>query len=225
MRDNVNLLTLFPGLELGEEANALLQQNTVENVDLRVKEREVSVVVRSAVWLPLPLQVRAEQAIREAFELRAAHLELRYDPDLLPEMDYADLTGLLAGFYPPAPATLAGCRWEAEGTTLHAHLRGNGLAELKPHLRHAEQWLSDCFGAKIHIELHGGKELTAEELFAETKRIRDEAMESIPAPTLREAGAPAPAKTQNQAADLIFGKPFFHEPVPMPELSLLEPMA
>ena len=219
MNDNVSLLTLFPGLELGEEADALLQQNTVEKVDLRVKEREVSVVVRSEVWLPLPLQARAEQAIRECFELRAVRLEPRYDPALLPEMDPADLTGLLAGFYPPAPAMLAGCRWETEGTTLHVHLRGNGLSELKPHLYRAEGWLSECFGTPVHIELHAGKELSAEELFAETKRIREEAMESIPAPTLQAAGTSAPAKARDQAPDMIFGKPFFQEPVPMSQLN------
>ena len=136
MNETISLLDLFPGLELGDEANALLQQNTVEDVDLRVKEREVSLVVRSRAYLTLPLLARVEQQLRSDYALRRVCLEPRYDAGLLGQMDFADVTGLLAGFYPPAPATLAGCRWEAEGDTLHAYLRGNGLASEKSRKTH-----------------------------------------------------------------------------------------
>ena len=218
MKENVTLLDLFPEADLGE-VNALLQQNIVENVDLRVKEREVAVVLRSEVYLPLPLLAKAEQQICTVYDLRRVTLEPRYEPALLANMDYADVTGLLSGFYPPAPATLAGCRWEAEGATLHVHLRGNGLADLKPHLRHAEEWLSACFGTPIRVELHGGRELTAEELFAETERIRAEAQASCPAAEPAAPAEPA-AKAQPTADGTIFGKPIFQDPIPMRELNV-----
>ena len=119
----------------GEDADERLKQNIVEDVDLRVKEREVTVRIQSAVYLPLKLLARTEQAVREAYALRSVRVEPRYELELLERMDYSDVTGLLSAFYPPAPAVLAGCVWETEGTTLHARLRGNGLAELRPHLR------------------------------------------------------------------------------------------
>ncbi len=219
MKDIVTLLELFPDLDLGEELEALLQQNTVESVDLRVKEREVAVVIRSEVYLPLGLLTRLEQRVRDHYELKTVSVEPRYEAALLKEMDFSDLTGLLTGFYPAAPAILAGCRWEAEENTLHAHLKGNGLSDLKPHLHRAEAWLGECFGTPVRIELHAGKELSAEELFAETKRIREEAMEQAPAPMLRtEASRPA-GKNEAQSSDLIFGKPFSQELTPMRELN------
>ena len=220
MEEKISFLELFPGLELGEEAETLLQQNTVQDVELRVAEREATVLLRSRVYLPLKLLARTEQAVREAYALRSVRVEPRYELDLLERMDYSDVTGLLSAFYPPAPAVLAGCEWETEGTTLHARLRGNGLAELRPHLRRVEAWLSDCFGQPIRLELHAGRELSAEELFAETKRIRSEAMEQAPAPVVSVPSEPKPGKAAPQEAGLIFGKPFFQAPIPMREVQV-----
>ena len=142
MDEQHSLRELFSCLALGEQVEPLLQQNTVVNVDLRVKEREVVVCVRSEAYLPLSVLIRAEQQLREYYELRRVTIEPRYALNLLAHMDFADVTGVLSAYYPPAPAVLAGCRWEVEGSTLRAYLRGNGLADLQPHLRRAEEWLS-----------------------------------------------------------------------------------
>ncbi len=112
MNEKISLLELFSDLYDGEEADSLLKHNIVEDVDLRVKERAISLRVRSEVYLPLGLLSRMEQSIRELYDLKSVSIEARYDLELLERMDFADLTGLLAGFYPPAPAMLAGCRWE-----------------------------------------------------------------------------------------------------------------
>ena len=222
MNDKISLSELLSDLVIGEEEQNLFKQNTVEDVDLRVKEREIRFHLRSRVYLPLSLLLRTERSIQEQYDLSAVSIDPRYDLPLLGQMDYSDLTGLLAAHYPPAPATLAGCRWEAEGTKLHLRLRANGLSELKPHLRHAEQWLSGCFGTKISIEAEAGKELSAEELFAETRRIREEAKEQAPAPELH-GGSPRaadPAQPKPGAEGLIFGKPIYQEPIPMSELNV-----
>ena len=218
MNDKISLLELFPDLYNGE-ADDRLKQNKIEDAELRVKEREIVVQLKSEVYLPLPLLSRVETSVKEQYELNTVSIEPRYDPALLADLDFSDLTGLLTGFYPAAPAILAGCRWEIEDTTVHAWLRGNGVAELRPSLRRAEDWLSACFGVPIRVELHGGKELSAEELFAETKRIRDEARDQAPAPVI-PAEAPRPAgKKEAQSPDMLFGKPFFQEPIPMRELN------
>ena len=219
MEEQLSLRELFSCLALGEQVEPLLQQNRVLNVDLRVKEREVVVCVRSEAYLPLSVLIRAEQQLREYYELRRVTIEPRYDPNLLSHMDFADVTGVLSVDYPPAPAVLAGCRWEVEGSTLHAYLRGNGLADLQPHLRRAEEWLSECFESSVHLELHGGPELSAEQLFEQTKRIREEVLEHAPAPVQQ------PVKEQKQEAPvqepgMIYGKPFFQEPIPMSEVNL-----
>ena len=219
MKNQFSLAELFSVLNDGEDTDERLKQNIVEDVDLHVKEREVSVRVRSEVYLPLGLLSRTEQTLREHYDLKAASIEPRYDPVLLPTLDFSDLTGLLTGFYAAAPAILAGCRWEIEDTIVHAHLRGNGVTELRPSLRRAEDWLSVCFGVPVRIELHGGKELSAEELFAETKRIRDEAREQAPAPVVRAEDPRPTEKKETRSPDMLFGKPFSQEPTPMRELN------
>ena len=60
MKENVSLFDLFPDLDPGAGAEELLKQNTVEDVGLRPKEREVYVCLRSRVYLPLQLLSRTE---------------------------------------------------------------------------------------------------------------------------------------------------------------------
>ena len=135
----ISLLELFTGLELSPEQEELLSRNTVENVDLRPDEREVYVCVRSSIYLPLPELSRLGLLLKQTYRLKRAEVRAVYGPELLPTLEFSDLTGLLAGYYPPATAVLAGCRWEAEGDCIHIHLKGNGVDDLKPHLRHVSE--------------------------------------------------------------------------------------
>ena len=220
MKDTISLLDLFPGLELREEVKPLLQQNTLENVDLRPREREVSVSVRSETYLPLPLLAEVEQEIAETYDLRSVKLQPLYAGSLLGSVDEADLVGLLAAQYPPATAILAGCRMETQQNELHLHLKGNGLSDLQPHLYPVECWLSDCFGDHVTIRLHGGKALSAEELFAETQKLREQTIVQLPAVVQTAASKPENSQSKPADADMIFGKPFFQEPTPMRDLNL-----
>ena len=220
MKDTISLLDLFPGLELREEVKPLLQQNTLENVDLRPREREVSVSVRSETYLPLPLLAEVEQEIAETYDLRSVKLQPLYAGSLLGSVDEADLVGLLAAQYPPATAILAGCRMETQQNELHLHLKGNGLSDLQPHLYPVECWLSDCFGDHVTIRLHGGKALSAEELFAEAQKLREQTIVQLPAVVQTAASKPENSQSKPADADMIFGKPFFQEPTPMRELNL-----
>lgn len=220
MKDRISLLDLFPSLELREEIKPLLQQNTLENVDLRPREREVSVSVRSETYLPLPLLAEVEQEIAETYDLRSVKLQPLYAGSLLGSVDEADLVGLLATQYPPATAILAGCRMETQQNELHLHLKGNGLSDLQPHLYPVECWLSDCFGDHVTIRLHGGKALSAEELFAETQKLREQTIVQLPAVVQTAASKPENSQSKPADADMIFGKPFFQEPTPMRELNL-----
>ena len=220
-------MDLFPGLDREESADVLLKQNTVLDVDLRLKEREVNVYVASRCYLSLSLLAKMERKIAAEFDLRRVHIHPRYEGALMEKIEFQDVAVLLSGFYPLAPAVMAGSSWKVEGTTLHAHLRGNGISDLRPHLHHAEAWLSDCFGTEVRLELHGGPELSAEELFAETKRLRERAMEQtptaaqqlLPAQTPKVQLQPQP-RPRPQMPELLYGKPFAVDPIPMSELNL-----
>ena len=197
MKENVSLFDLFPDLDPGAGAEELLKQNTVEDVGLRPKEREVYVCLRSRVYLPLQLLSRTEGEICRRYDLRRAEIRPSYDPALLPGIDFSDLTDLLAGFFPVAPALLAGCSWEADGQLLRLKLKGNGLKELKPHLVHVEDYLRQCFGVPVTVEAEAGKELSAEELFAAADRLKARAREENPLPA---AASKTPGKEGQSAA-------------------------
>ncbi|MBQ1371351.1 MAG: hypothetical protein IIY70_00335, partial [Oscillospiraceae bacterium] len=143
----------------------MLKNNAVLDVDLRLKEREIKILLASNCYLPLPLLTKVERKLAAEFDLRRVHIQPRYEPAVLEKIEFQDIAVRLSEFNPIAPALMAGCRWEQEGTTLHAYLHSNVRADLQPHLYHAEGWLSDCFGTQIRLELHDGPEQSAEELF------------------------------------------------------------
>ena len=86
MNDKISLSELLSDLMIGEEEQNLFKQNTVEDVDLRVKEREIRFHLRSRVYLPLSLLLRTERSIQEQYDLSAVSIEPRYDLTLLGSM-------------------------------------------------------------------------------------------------------------------------------------------
>ncbi len=219
MKRSISLPDIFPELLIWEEAGGLLHLNTVEDVDLRMKTREVCVCLRSEKYLPLPLLSRAENEIRREYDLSRAELRVRYDISLLPEVEFSDLLSIVSAAYPPAMAVMAGAKWEVGEESLKLCLRGNGVNDLRPHLRAAEDYLSDCFGRRIRIEAEAGREMTAEELFSATERLRSDALARLPEVVLKQKDDAGKAK-QKPAADMIYGKNFQNKPIPMSELNL-----
>ena len=219
MSEPISLLALFPELELSEEDRSSLSQNTVTELDLHPTRREVSVCVRSSVYLPAALLSDVEAQIKKTCFLRSAVLTPRYSIDLLPELDFSDLVSMLCEQMPMASAILAGCRRETENGTVHLYLKSGGAEELRPHIRRVEAALSDAFAAPVHIELHAGREYNSEELFAQTRQFREQAMASAPQPHRVEA-APESAQKPAQPSDLIYGKPFSQPVIPMKDVTL-----
>lgn len=104
-----------------------------------------------------------------------------YPESLLPQMEFRDLAQVLIRAYSPAAAILAGAKWELDGDELHVHLAANGKAALAPHLPKGEAFLQELFGVRKTLVLHSATELEGKALFAETERIRQEAIKNSPA--------------------------------------------
>ena len=215
-----SLLDVFPELELPENDRASLTQNTVTDMDLHPSRREVSVCIQSSVYLPATLLREIEDQIQKAYLLRDVSVAAHYPAALLPEMAFSDLIELICENYPYASAILAGCRRETENNVIHLYLKANGVDELRPYLARVEQSLSEWFSSPVRLELHSGKELSREELFEQTRQIREQAMEAVPMPDARTpVSEPAPS-TKTQPSDLLYGKPFSYPVMPMKDVSL-----
>ena len=221
MPNSISLLELFPDLGYSEAARELLAQNKILDADLRPDEREVSVCVHSEVYLPASLLRQTEEEACKAYLLRRVDLSARYPEDLLSQVDFGDVADRIRDVFPMATPILSGCQWEVEGRTVHLRLKANGVEDVRPWLRFGEEFLSEAFDAPIHIEIHSGRELNREELFAETARIREQAVEAMPLPRAQEA-APASggSAAPSMPADLIYGKPFSQSVIPMKEVTL-----
>ena len=170
--------------------------------------------------------VRAQVA--ERYGLKNLELAVRYPPETLAQMDFYDLARVFVRAYSPAAAILAGARWEMDGETLRVHLQANGRDELLPHAPKAERYLEERFGLHKNIEIHSNHAYAGRELFAETERIRREAIKNAQlAPPVQQAAAPrasgasggAKAAPQ-ESGDLFYGKPFHGERVPIRDLNL-----
>ena len=212
----VSLLNLFSCLAPGT-LRPVLEQAAVCHADIDPASRKITVHLASEVYITSKQLREAEQTIARSYALRRMRLEAAFPADQLTEAALADLNQCIADEYPPALSTLAGCRWEREGQTMHLHLQGNGLQELRPHLHTAERYLAEHFGLEVTVEAHAGHELEGEALFEQTSRMRRQAMEHTPAPQVKAA---APKACDDQPEELIFGKMFRDKPMAMKELTL-----
>ncbi len=221
MEKTVRLLEVFRGYEPPEDQRDLWEQAEVCHAEIDAERRRMVLVLWSGRYLPGRLVGEAERDLERRFGLRRVHLQPTYPPELLPEMDFADLAQAIVRRYPLASSTLAGARWRVEGDTVVIGLRANGKAALEPHLPAAAQFIEERFGRRVDFRVEIGALAEDADLFAETERMRREAVAhldlSAPQPERPADRKPRPAEIP---VDLIYGKPFRGEATAMDQLNL-----
>lgn len=217
MEQKISLLDMFSDFEPKEELRPVLAQTVVCHADLDVDNRRITASLSSEVYITLKQRQDLEQQLAKLYELRKVRLNFKYPPHKLGEMEITELMQLLAEHYPPATATLAGADWQIHEDRIEIQLAGNGVEDLKPHLAHAEQFLKDSFGTDKKLVLVAGKQLEAKELFAETEKLRQEAMKDVPAVQIKQADAPV---KKSETGNMIYGKPFYDKPIAMKDVNL-----
>ena len=166
--------------------------------------------------------------IEERYGLKTLTLDVSFPPEALAQMDFYDLSRVFVRAYSPAAAILAGAKWELDGETLTIRLQANGRQELLDHVPKAERYLEERFGLHKHIEIESNHAVEGKALFAETERIRREALKNVqlapqqPAAPQRSGGGGGgrSAAASEPTGDLFFGKPFHGEKVPIRDLNL-----
>ena len=205
---------MFSGLLPEEELRPVLAQTVVCHAQIDAVQRSIEARIRSEEYIPLRQLHSLEHALCRTYGLRSVILKPEYAPELLVSMDLPELIYILAEQNPAANAILAGAALEFGENSISIQLAANGVKELSVPLRAAEELLSEWFCTKIVLHVTAGKALTEQELYAETERLRQEAIAAIP-PAL--ASEPKPSKPQEEA---LFGRPFRNKTVPMRDITI-----
>ena len=217
---------LFPEYIPPEGLEEALAQLLVTAAEVDQAARSIRLTGTSGVYIAQRRLREVEDALRHRYGLRECAIAVRYPESLLPQMEFRDLAQVLIRAYSPAAAILAGAKWELDGDELHVHLAANGKAALAPHLPKGEAFLQELFGVRKTLVLHSATELEGKALFAETERIRQEAIKNAPALAVAAAAvqkkkaASGPSDSSSSNADLIFGRPFGGEVVKISDLNL-----
>ena len=179
MEKTVYLLDMFRGYEPPEELQPALAQAAVCHAQIDQESRRVTVVLHSEVYITNKQLSDTEQALERQFGVRRIKLITTFPGELLGEMDFSDLAQVIIRRYPLAASTLAGAQWTLEGDVLRVQLRANGKDALTPHLPAAVQYVKDHFDRTVEIQVETGKIAEDADLFAETERIRQEAVAQL----------------------------------------------
>ena len=199
----------------------LWSETVIRHAQIDPAERRVSVELHSPRYVPGKKLREARQAVARRYGLERLELHMTFPPETLPQAEPRDLVDVLTTAQPSARLILAGSRWELGTEKVTVHLAANGREQLETCLPRLREHLQATFGVspEIAVESHS---VEGEALFAETARIREEAMKAVPAPNFSDGpGKTAAAKKpETPAGDLIYGRPFSGPATPMSELNL-----
>ena len=213
----------FPFLEMfyeyrpEEPLRADLEQAAVCHAEINREEKTIQLQIQAQRYIPDRLLRETEEKLQALYGLRKMQILPQFPPEEAGRIEPEELSHILISRYSPAAASLAGCTWRvAEGTT-KLQLRANGREELLPYLSKVEEYLRDRFNIETTVQVIPGSETSGDALFEETERIRRQAMQEIPSPAFAPAQLP---KQTEPISQMIYGKPFKGEPIPMSSISL-----
>ena len=222
MANSIPFLLMFPEYSPEESLRAVLEQAAVFRAEISGEDRIITLQIDFPQYLTAHALEDICEALQARYGIRRVRLLPRFPKDSVQELEPTELNRCLIAAYSPAAGTLAGCRWEiAEGETM-LYLRANGKDALMPFLPVAERFLFDRFSLKTTIRVIPGNTAEGELLFAETEKLRREAMKNVPEPAFREAQSDGKKAAAPEAqSDLLLGtKPIRGENVPMREVTL-----
>ncbi|MBQ7566510.1 MAG: PolC-type DNA polymerase III, partial [Oscillospiraceae bacterium] len=212
MGKNVSLLNMFTAYHPPEEIAELLEDTVVTDADLDVAHRRATVHLTCDHCISVQQLEEIESSIAQLYDIRKLIIVPVYPAERLTDYDFKELQNELICNYSPAIAILAGCRWEVDEKSIKLHLRANGVDEITPYLRRAEDLLFARFGVRKKIDVVPGSTAEGDELADELRRLRQDAIRELPAVNFEGKEAPKPADAP------IFGKKFSGKPSPMNEI-------
>ena len=213
----VYLSNMFPDYEPPEELGTALSQAAIVAADIDPAAGAVSVCIHSETYIPQRLLNQVEKDLCKLYGLRRFELTATHPDSELTKIEPAELMGLFVSRNSMARGSLAGAKWQWEGTKLKVELLANGLETLKEHIPAVQEHLRQRFAVPVTIEIHGGNNLEGQALFDAMASLRDEALEKLPMAQAKQPERPKPEQLQSET---FYGKPFKGTAVPMNQVSL-----
>ena len=212
---------LFCNFIPDEALSGKLSSLVIEHAELSREARTLTLWLFSETYLTRKDEAALEAALQAQYGLKRVEVNLRFPQALLSQMDFRDLAQVFIRAYSPAAGSLAGAKYELLDSKLTIRLPANGKSDLEPHIPKAQNFLKARFGFAPEIEITAHSALEGRALFDETARLRREAMAQVPAVQVKETAKKASSSSsQAPSGDLIFGRPFGGEVVPMKDLNL-----
>ncbi len=208
MNETVYFLDMFSEYTPEEAELHIWKAVELRGADLDPPDRRVKLSLYSPTYVSRERISCTFGALRRLYGLQKLEAKWSFGPESISQVDPHDLVDILSKVCPSARAILAGSKWEITPRTLTIRLVANGKDQLEPHLPRLKDQLQSWFGASPEIVMEANGATDAASLFAETEKIRQEAMKSIPAVQLKEAAAVKKADVPSGPADLIYGRPF-----------------
>ena len=217
MEQRIYLLNMFSEYEPPEELRDALNQAAIAAADIDMENRGVHVMLHSEHYIPQRILNFAAREICRMYGLKSLTLDATHPADQLQKIEKEELMNLFVSRNSMTRGSLAGARWEWNGSALEIHLKANGRDAILELVPQVEQELRQRFDTDLMISVIAGNALEGQALFDAMEDLRSKVLGDAPA--LSKA-APAQEKKAAPPSDAIYGKPFKGNPVPMNTVSM-----
>ena len=209
---------MFPDYEPPEALQSALSQAAIVAADIDPGSGSIYIAAHADSYIPKRLLDQACDDISRLYGLRSFSLTVTHPESQLQFVEDDELQDLFVQHNSMNRASLAGAKWNWQGTDLTVQLLANGKKELDECIPSVQSILRERFAAPVTIRIDAGAILEGQALFDAMDSMRFKLMQERPA----SAGSPSKDKAAPAApqSETFYGKPFRGNVVPMKELNL-----
>ena len=219
MNEKVQFWNMFALYQPPEQEAALFAQAAVRAAQIDPVKRTVMVEMEAPGYIPERIIQSVSRQIEEHYGLERLEIYQYFPESELAKLEPGELTAMFVAEDSICRGTLAGAKYEWEGTDLTIRLRANGKDTLEACIPAVRQRLNAMFATQVSVSVVSGKDLQGQALYDAMEKIRSEAVIHQAKPVFVEKKA-APAASAGGSTDAIYGKPFRATPVPMKDIKL-----
>lgn len=219
MNEKVQFWNMFALYQPPEQEAALFAQAAVRAAQIDPVKRTVMVEMEAPGYIPERIIQSVSRQIEAHYGLERLEIYQYFPESELAKLEPGELTAMFVAEDSICRGTLAGAKYEWEGTDLTIRLRANGKDTLEACIPAVRQRLNAMFAAQVSVSVVSGKDLQGQALYDAMEKIRSEAVIHQAKPVFVEKKT-APAASAGGSADTIYGKPFRATPVPMKDIKL-----
>ena len=219
MNEKVQFWNMFALYQPPEQEAALFAQAAVRAAQIDPVKRTVMVEMEAPGYIPERIIQSVSRQIEEHYGLERLEIYQYFPESELAKLESGELTSMFVAEDSICRGTLAGAKYEWEGTDLTIRLRANGKDTLEACIPAVRQRLNAMFATQVSVSVVSGKDLQGQALYDAMEKIRSEAVIRQAKPVFVEKKT-VPAASAGGSTDAIYGKPFRATPVPMKDIKL-----